>query len=56
MSVAFTSLLRLWKDRCTTKNIRCIDVVWSNLGQECPSYMKLQETNHDNKHLPNLQW
>ena len=40
MSVAFASQLRLWRNYCTAKCIRGIDVVWSNLGQECPRYMK----------------
>ena len=39
MSVAFTKQLRPWKNRCTAKSIRFVDVVWSNLGHECPRYM-----------------
>ena len=39
MSVAFTNRLRPWKNCRTAKNIRFGDVVWSNLGHECPSYM-----------------
>ncbi len=39
MSVAFASQLRPWRNCCTAQNIRFVDVVWSNLGHECPSYM-----------------
>ena len=39
MSVAFASQLRPWRNCCTAQNIRCLYVVWSSLGHECPSYM-----------------
>ena len=39
MSVAFTKQIRPWKNRCTAKSTRLVDVVWSNLGHECPRYM-----------------
>ena len=44
MSVAFTNRLRLSKNCCTAKSIRCGDVMWSNLGHECPSYMSYKLT------------
>ena len=39
MSVAFTKQLRRGRNCSTAKNTRFVDVVWSNLGHECPSYV-----------------
>jgi len=39
MSVAFTNQLRPYRNSCTPTIIRSIDVAWSSLGHECPSYM-----------------
>ena len=39
LNCAFTNKLRSSKNCCTTKSLRWIDVVWSNLGHECPRYM-----------------
>gem|GEM_PF-3905217 len=38
MSVIFTKQLRPRRICCTSRSIRFVDVVWSNLGHECPSY------------------